>query len=471
MSLTITISGIYLDPEGMVLPDKTLSFESLYNSSQTQLKTTVKVTTDEYGSYSVALVPNYYSVCEADDKGRTKWLGNIQIFADSPPGTLNEYLTAFKTDQVQPGILAEMEEILEETKQAAENAGFVPRGPWSATENYEKNDLVQYAGSQYLATADVSGIEPPAQPWQLFVSKGQDGPANELTIGTVDTLPAGSAATAEITGEAPEQTLNLGLPTGKQGDAGPANKLAIGAVETLPAGSQATASVTGEYPDQQLNLGLPAGKEGEPGPANELTIGTVETLPAGSPATASITGTYPDQKLNLGIPEGEPGSSLVIPEFEGPGFIGFFAVSTSSATTFLHPGDEVAASVIAYSGVSDPANYMLQSTGGPAGGTWRCLGFAAYQGQPTGKAAMPFQRVDVASYLRGGIEFSIKNCRYSKPDNSMIDCEIIVNGKKRPFSASASDVTPWGREIFNNALAGEYGAISEYVSQDLLLNS
>lgn len=118
MSLTITISGTYLDPEGKPLPDKTLTFESLSNSSQTQLKTTVNTVTDQVAGYSVALVPNFYSVCELDGKGRSKWLGNIQIFADSPPGTLNEYLTAFKTDQAQPGILAEMEEILEETKQA-----------------------------------------------------------------------------------------------------------------------------------------------------------------------------------------------------------------------------------------------------------------------------------------------------------------------------------------------------------------
>lgn len=218
MSLTIIIAGTYLDPEGNPLPDKTLTFESLYNSSQTQLKTTVKTVTDQAAAYSVALVPNFYSVCELDGKGRSKWLGNIQIFADSPSGTLNEYLTAFKTDQAQPGILAEMEEILEETKQVAADAGFTPRGPWSASVSYEKNDLVQYTGSQYLATAAVTGTEPPGVPWELFVAggaDGKDGPPNELAIGTVETLPAGSPATANITGDYPDQKLNLGLPEGK----------------------------------------------------------------------------------------------------------------------------------------------------------------------------------------------------------------------------------------------------------------
>ncbi|MDN6400378.1 MAG: hypothetical protein L0K01_07990 [Brachybacterium sp.] len=43
------------------------------------------------------------------------------------------------------------------------------------------------------------------------------GPANTLTIGTVKTGESGSPASASITGEAPEQTLDLVLPSGEQG--------------------------------------------------------------------------------------------------------------------------------------------------------------------------------------------------------------------------------------------------------------
>lgn len=48
--------------------------------------------------------------------------------------------------------------------------------------------------------------------------QGATGPANTLTIGTVTTLTAGTAATATVTGAAPTQTLNLGLPTGAPSD-------------------------------------------------------------------------------------------------------------------------------------------------------------------------------------------------------------------------------------------------------------
>lgn len=79
----------------------------------------------------------------------------------------------------------------------------------------------------------------------------------------------------------------------------------MGEVDTLAAGSPATAIVSGEPPDQILSLGIPAGI---PGPANKLTIGSVTTLEAGADATAIITGDAPDQVLSLGIPQGRDGS-------------------------------------------------------------------------------------------------------------------------------------------------------------------
>lgn len=50
--------------------------------------------------------------------------------------------------------------------------------------------------------------------------QGTPGATPNITIGTVDTLPAGSKATAEITGETPNLVLNMGIPEGKQGDPG-----------------------------------------------------------------------------------------------------------------------------------------------------------------------------------------------------------------------------------------------------------
>lgn len=49
----------------------------------------------------------------------------------------------------------------------------------------------------------------------------KDGQTPNITIGTVETLPAGSSVTASITGQTPNLVLNLGIPKGPQGDPGP----------------------------------------------------------------------------------------------------------------------------------------------------------------------------------------------------------------------------------------------------------
>lgn len=81
---------------------------------------------------------------------------------------------------------------------------------------------------------------------------------------TVTTLPAGSQATAVYN----KQTgnLTLGIPqgaTGLTGPAGPANTLEIGSVTS---GEVASASITGEAPNQVLNLVLKQGDKGADAP-------------------------------------------------------------------------------------------------------------------------------------------------------------------------------------------------------------
>ncbi len=154
-----------------------------------------------------------------------------------------------------------------------------------------------------------------------------------------------------------------------------------------------------------------------------------------------------------------------IADFEGPGFIGFFSIFTNSPTISLKPGDEVPASRLLYSGVSHPAMLPLQSSTHPAGGTWRSLGFAGYQGKSDSKAVLPFQRVDTppqpVKELKA-VMAGVRNCVYSAPDESLIDCEIYRGSSWHPFTASFSDNTTWGREIFSNAQKGLYGVVAEY---------
>ena len=160
-------------------------------------------------------------------------------------------------------------------------------------------------GDLYYDSAAYNLYQKGSTSWNLVGNlrgaTGETGSANSLSVGTVSSLSVGTSATASITGTAPTQTLNLGIPigaTGATGATGPANSLSVGTVSTN-AGTAATATITGTAPSQTLNLGLPA---------TTLSIGTVSTGAAGSSASASITGTAPTQTLALTIPRGSPGT-------------------------------------------------------------------------------------------------------------------------------------------------------------------
>lgn len=163
--------------------------------------------------------------------------------------------------------------------------------------------------------------------------QGEKGDTPEFSIGTVSTLPTGSSATVTITGTDAEPVLNFGIPVGPKGDTGSTGsqgpkgdtgdtpEFTIGTVSTLPAGSNATASITGTASDPVLNLGIPVGAKGDTGNTGStgpkgdtgttpsFSIGTVSTLPAGSNATATITGTTAAPVLNLGLPAGAKGDT------------------------------------------------------------------------------------------------------------------------------------------------------------------
>lgn len=74
--------------------------------------------------------------------------------------------------------------------------------------------------------------------------KGDIGISPNLTIGTITTLPSGSKATAEITGEFPDLVLNLGIP---KGDRGPASDMDLADYATIEYVNSVTFS--GDYED------------------------------------------------------------------------------------------------------------------------------------------------------------------------------------------------------------------------------
>ena len=116
---------------------------------------------------------------------------------------------------------------------------------------------------------------------RFTIPRGAAGPTGATPDISVEVtgLPAGSEPTAEVSGTPEQPVIALGIPAGRQGEPGGKGdpgtpgkdgspgqtpNITVGQVETLPAGSPVTASITGQTPNLVLNLGIP---QGEPGPA------------------------------------------------------------------------------------------------------------------------------------------------------------------------------------------------------------
>ena len=117
--------------------------------------------------------------------------------------------------------------------------------------------------------------------------KGADGITPTIRVGTVTTLAAGSNATVTMSENNNVYTLNFGIPKGNKGDTGASGgsgettvvnpTITIG---TVTSGDTASATITGDSPNYTLNLVLPKGDKGDKGDTGE----------AGSGADVDLTG-------------------------------------------------------------------------------------------------------------------------------------------------------------------------------------
>lgn len=59
---------------------------------------------------------------------------------------------------------------------------------------------------------------------------------------------------------------------------------------------------------------------------------------------------------------------------------------------------------------------------------------------------------------------SVTNLRWANPEGTLIDCDVeFASLGPVPFTASAADSAPHSVEIFNRAVAGDFGPIADYV--------
>lgn len=107
--------------------------------------------------------------------------------------------------------------------------------------------------------------------------------------------------------------------------------LTIGSVETLEAGSAATVSNSGTIEKAVLDFGIPAGFDGKAGAAATVAIGTVTTGEPGTTASVTNVGTDTAAVLDITIPRGDKGT-----DGTGAGDVVAAADNTFTATNIFN---------------------------------------------------------------------------------------------------------------------------------------
>ncbi len=156
-----------------------------------------------------------------------------------------------------------------------------------------------------------------------------------------------------------------------------------------------------------------------------------------------------------------------IPALGEPGASGFFM--TINGAEQMGPGSTLAATGLYYCSVNDGGS-LIQANGiYPDGGTWELRGHTDASGTAEHSASL-WTRIDnVSTTLRGTGKICslVRNLSYADEAGSRVDCELLIHDVWHPFTASPTDSTWWGQEIYAAAIAGQLGSVAAYVAPEM----
>ncbi|EBW6364490.1 phage tail protein, partial [Salmonella enterica subsp. enterica serovar Oranienburg] len=115
------ISGTLKDGAGQPVPDCKIQLKALNTTNAVIVTTTASVGTNA-GQYSFDAQPGRYEVVFSITGWQPQKVGVIDVYEDSQPGTLNDFLTAMKGDYLKPDAMKRFEQLAQEVEDAATRA-------------------------------------------------------------------------------------------------------------------------------------------------------------------------------------------------------------------------------------------------------------------------------------------------------------------------------------------------------------
>ncbi|EJL8814552.1 prophage tail fiber N-terminal domain-containing protein [Salmonella enterica] len=122
------ISGTLKDGAGHPVADCNIILKALNTTNAVIMTTTASVGTNA-GQYRIDALPGRYEVTLAVESWPPQKVGVINVYADSPDGSLNDFLTAVTGDYLMPDVMKQFEVLTEQAQQALKQAQDIAKTP------------------------------------------------------------------------------------------------------------------------------------------------------------------------------------------------------------------------------------------------------------------------------------------------------------------------------------------------------
>ncbi|HAN6674324.1 TPA: phage tail protein, partial [Escherichia coli] len=120
--MSVLISGVLTDGAGLPMSGYHIILKARQNTSAVVMRTVATVVTGPAGEYAFEAQTGRYDVYLRSCIEREYCVGDISVYDDSKPGTLNDFLTALDEGDLKPDVVKRFEELVAQARQSAEAA-------------------------------------------------------------------------------------------------------------------------------------------------------------------------------------------------------------------------------------------------------------------------------------------------------------------------------------------------------------
>ncbi|MDI0612183.1 prophage tail fiber N-terminal domain-containing protein [Escherichia coli] len=215
--MSVLISGVLTDGAGLPMSGYHIILKARQNTSAVVMRTVATVVTGPAGEYAFEAQTGRYDVYFRSCIEREYCVGDISVYDDSKPGTLNDFLTALDEGDLKPDVVKRFEEMVAQAQQSAEaaaeseqqagqhvaDAQQIKSDCETLADNVQQNaeavaeDKNQVALLASSATQDAARAEQAVKDADAIVQKAVDKLADAATLTGEAKASAESAAKSE----------------------------------------------------------------------------------------------------------------------------------------------------------------------------------------------------------------------------------------------------------------------------------